>query len=108
MRLQSAAILVASLLATGIETPALAQVGTGPISEDASEKEAGNETIVTARKQKELLQDVRVAITVIRKETLGNFRIDEAGDLASRIPALAVKVGGSGASASIEIRGVGS
>ena len=67
-----------------------------------------NVIVVIARKQEETLQDVPVAITVIDQETLGDFRIDEATDLVSRIPALAVQVGGSGAGASISLRGIGS
>ncbi len=68
----------------------------------------GNTIFVTARKQQETLQDVPVAVTVLTQETLENFRIDEATDLVSRVPALAVQVGGSGAGASISLRGIGS
>ncbi len=68
----------------------------------------GNLIIVTARKQEETLQDVPVAVSVVGGETLDDFRIDEAADLVSRVPALSVQVGGSGAGAQIGIRGINS
>jgi len=66
------------------------------------------EIVVTARNTEESLQDVPVAVTAITSETLDVFRIDEPVDLISRVPALSVSVGGSGASAQINLRGVGS
>lgn len=67
-----------------------------------------DEIVVTARNVEESLQEVPVAVTVVDRDTLDMFRIDEASDLISRIPALTVSVGGSGASAQINLRGVGS
>lgn len=66
------------------------------------------EILVVARNVKESLQETPVAVTALGEETLENFRIDEATDLISRIPALNVSVGGSGAGAQITLRGVGS
>ena len=66
------------------------------------------EIVVTARNTEESLQEVPVAVTVIGRDTLDQFRIDEAADLLSRVPALTISVGGSGASAQINLRGVGS
>jgi iron complex outermembrane receptor protein len=63
---------------------------------------------VVARNYKESLQDVPVAATVIGEEAMDAFRIDEASDLISRIPALNVSIGGSGSGAQITLRGVGS
>lgn len=78
-------------------------------NEAAAANEAdGNLIIVTARKQEETLQDVPVAVSVVSSETLQDFRIDEAADLVSRVPALSVQVGGSGAGAQIGIRGINS
>ena len=77
----------------------------------AVDRESGGyieEIVVTARNTEESLQDVPVAVTAVGKEALDIFRIDEPIDLISRIPALSVSVGGSGASAQINLRGVGS
>jgi iron complex outermembrane receptor protein len=63
---------------------------------------------VIARNYKESLQDVPVAVTTIGEDAMNAFRIDEATDLVSRIPALNVSVGGSGSGAQITLRGVGS
>ena len=45
------------------------------------------EIVVTARMVEESLQDVPVAVTSIGEEALNAFRIDDAVDLVSRIPA---------------------
>jgi len=66
------------------------------------------EILVVARFEEESLQDTTVAVTALDQETLDNFRIDEAADLISRIPALNVSTGGSGAGAQITLRGIGS
>ena len=63
---------------------------------------------VVARNVEESLQEAPVAVTALGEDTLEVFRIDEATDLLSRIPALNVSVGGSGAGAQITLRGVGS
>ncbi|MFT7246138.1 MAG: iron complex outermembrane receptor protein [Candidatus Azotimanducaceae bacterium] len=63
---------------------------------------------VVARNVEESLQDVPVAVTTIGEKAMTMFRIDEATDLISRVPALNVSVGGSGAGAQITLRGVGS
>lgn len=74
-----------------------------------AEAESEMETItVVARNQEESLQDVPVAVTTINEDALNAFRIDEATDLVTRVPALNVSVGGSGAGAQITLRGVGS
>lgn len=66
------------------------------------------EIVVTARMIEESLQEVPVAVTTIGADAVDAFRIDEATDLTSRVPALNVSVGGSGAGAQITLRGVGS
>jgi iron complex outermembrane receptor protein len=66
------------------------------------------EIIVTARMVEETIQDVPVAVTSIGQEAMEDFRIDEATDLMSRVPALNVLIGGSGAGAQITLRGLGS
>ena len=63
---------------------------------------------VVARNTEESLQDVPVAVTTISGDAMDVFRIDEASDLVSRIPALNVSIGGSGSGAQITLRGVGS
>jgi iron complex outermembrane receptor protein len=67
-----------------------------------------DEIVVTARMQEESLQEVPVAVTSIGEAAMEAFRIDEATDLVSRVPALNIVVGGSGAGAQITLRGVGS
>ncbi len=67
-----------------------------------------DEIVVNARHIEESLQDVPVAVTAIDRGTLDAFRIDEAADLVSRIPTLNIQTGGSGASAQVSLRGVGS
>ncbi len=63
---------------------------------------------VTARKQAETLQEVPVAVSVISSETLSSYQINEMADVVSRVPALNIQVGGSGAGGQITLRGVGS
>jgi iron complex outermembrane receptor protein len=76
-------------------------------AESASNDEI-EEILVVARNVEESIQEAPVAVSVIGQETLDLFRIDEATDLLSRIPALNVSVGGSGAGAQITLRGIGS
>ena len=102
--LRTATAMTGALLATGAASPAFGQTAVAEEAEETNE----NVILVIARKQEETLQDVPVAVTVLGSETLENFRIDEAADLASRVPALNVQIGGSGASASITLRGIGS
>ena len=66
------------------------------------------EILVVARNIEESIQEAPVAVSAIDADTLDFFRIDEPTDLLSRIPALNVSVGGSGAGAQITLRGVGS
>ncbi|MGA1371161.1 MAG: TonB-dependent receptor [Pseudomonadales bacterium] len=66
------------------------------------------EVVVTARNIEESLREVPVAVTVLDRDTIDQFRIDQAADLISRVPALTVSIGGSGAGAQINLRGVGS
>jgi len=89
--------------ATALMTPGLSSAQTADTDDAAIE-----EIIVTARNIEESLQDTPVAVTAIDRDTLDVFRIDEAMDLQSRVPALTVSVGGSGQSAQINLRGVGS
>ncbi|MFU7529614.1 TonB-dependent receptor [Qipengyuania sp. ASV99] len=104
-RLLKASGSVAAIGAAMMVAPAAyAQDAEAPLAQ----AENDNLIIVTARKQEESLQDVPVAVAVISGETIDDFRIDEAADLVSRIPALSVQVGGSGAGAQIGIRGINS
>ncbi len=73
-----------------------------------AQDEAMEEIVVYARMVGETLQEVPVAVTSIKGDTLNALRIDEATDLLSQVPALNVSVGGSGAGAQITLRGVGS
>lgn len=66
------------------------------------------EVTVVARRNEESLQEVPVTVTAIGGETLDRYLIDQVADVQSRVPALTIQVGGSGAGASINLRGVGS
>lgn len=88
----------------GFAGPAFAQ---SPADEAANANDVPIIT-VTARKQAETLQEVPVAVTVLGGETLRSFQVNEVADVVSRVPALNVQVGGSGAGGQITLRGVGS
>ncbi|MEH6790611.1 TonB-dependent receptor [Parasphingorhabdus sp.] len=90
---------VATLAMGGFAVPALAQ--------DAVEEDDSRVIIVNARKQNETLQETPVTVTSISSETLDKFQVNEVADVVSRIPALNVQVGGSGAGGQISLRGVG-
>lgn len=79
----------------------------GVHAETAANEEM-EEILVVARNVEESLQETPVAVSAIGEDTLDIFRIDEATDLLSRIPALNVSIGGSGAGAQITLRGIGS
>ncbi|MEM1435597.1 MAG: TonB-dependent receptor [Pseudomonadota bacterium] len=66
------------------------------------------EITVVARRTEETLQEVPVTVTAIGGETLDRYQIDQVADVQSRVPALTIQVGGSGAGASVNLRGVGS
>jgi len=66
------------------------------------------EVTVTARRTAESLQEVPVTVTAIGEETIERYQIDQVADLQSRVPALTIQVGGSGAGASVNLRGIGS
>lgn len=93
--------------ATGLAMLATPQVALAQQAGNAQDA-AQPEIIVTARKQEESLQDAPVAVAVLSQKTLDEFRIDEPTDLLSRVPALSVQIGGSGAGAQIGIRGINS
>lgn len=88
--------------------PALAAQDQTDQASEGSENTRGNVIVVTARSQQETLQEVPVAVSVISAATLQTARIDEAADIVGRVPTLNVQIGGSGASAQISLRGVGS
>ncbi len=79
----------ASLTISGFAAPAFAQ-------DEVDEKDNAI-IIVNARKQDETLQETPVTVTSISADTLDKFQVNEVADVVSRIPALNVQVGGSGA-----------
>lgn len=100
-----------SILATAIglaAAPAVSAQDAASAEPSATEDFESNVIVVTARKQEESLQEVPVSVAVISGEALAANRIDEAADIVGRVPALNVQIGGSGASAQISLRGVGS
>jgi iron complex outermembrane recepter protein len=90
-----------TMVLSGAAAPAFAQ------SAVAGESD-GNEIVVVARKQSETLQEVPAAVTVLGGETLRQYQVNEIADVVTRVPALNVQVGGSGAGGQITLRGVGS
>lgn len=95
--LMSSAITIG---ACGFSAPAIAQ-------DLVEEENSSTVIIVTARKQNETLQETPVTVTSIGGATLDKFQVNEVADVVSRIPALNVQVGGSGAGGQISLRGVG-
>ena len=98
----------ARLLAVSILAISSLTISPITLAQDANDQVVIEEILVIARNIEESLQEAPVAVTAIGEETLDIFRIDEATDLLSRIPALNVSVGGSGAGAQITLRGIGS
>ena len=96
--------MVAALTAVVMLLPLSIQVQAA----DGAANDVIEEIIVVARNVEESLQDAPVAVTAIGEDTLDIFRIDEATDLLSRIPAMNISIGGSGAGAQITLRGIGS
>lgn len=90
----------ACLALSGFAAPAIAQ--------EATEGADTVIIIVTARAQAESLQEVPVNITSLASDTLDTYQVNEIADVVSRVPALNVQVGGSGAGAQISLRGLGS
>ncbi|WP_340165920.1 TonB-dependent receptor, partial [Parasphingorhabdus sp.] len=82
--------------------------GAPAFAQDAIEDENSSKIIiVNARKQDETLQETPVTVTSISADTLEKFQVNEVADVVSRIPALNVQVGGSGAGGQISLRGIG-
>lgn len=88
-----------------LATPQLAYAQAAPADADTA---SAGDIIVTARKQDETLQEVPVTITSVGADTLEKYSVDEAADVASRVPTLNIQVGGSGSGGQISLRGVGS
>ncbi|OAO03299.1 hypothetical protein A8B75_11050 [Sphingomonadales bacterium EhC05] len=84
----------------GVSAPAFAQT-------ESAEEGDNNVIIVNARRQDETLQETPVTVTSISSDTLDKFQVNEVADVVSRIPALNVQVGGSGAGGQISLRGIG-
>ncbi len=90
----------------------LGLAGLAPQTQAASGDTADNnvieEIIVSARRSAESLQEVPVTVTAIGGDTIDRYQIDQVADLQSRVPALTIQVGGSGAGAAVNLRGIGS
>lgn len=96
----SACAIVGSLIAgIGVTTSTTAQESGARVLE---------EIVVTARRQDETLQDVPVTITSVGGEQLANFQLDQAAEIAERIPNFRIQTGGSGSGGTLILRGVGS
>jgi len=88
----------------------LAQLTTLPTqaADGAVQQNVIEEITVTARRSAESLQEVPVTVTAIGGDTIDRYQIDQVADLQSRVPALTIQVGGSGAGAAVNLRGIGS
>jgi iron complex outermembrane recepter protein len=98
--------LVGTALSTAIVSQSAYAQNPG---EPAAEDEAGLAVItVIGRKKTEALQDVPITITSVGQAALDTYQVDQVEDIASRIPALNIQVGGSGSGGQISLRGLGS
>ncbi|MEM1434588.1 MAG: TonB-dependent receptor [Pseudomonadota bacterium] len=88
--------------------------GAGTLAVVASSAQAAEsarvveEVVVQARRQDETLQDVPVTITSVGGQQLDNFQLDQAQEIAERIPNFNIQTGGSGSGGTLNLRGVGS
>jgi iron complex outermembrane receptor protein len=99
--------LVTALMSSAVTIGAFS-FGAPAFAQDSIEDENSNKIIiVNARKQDETLQETPVTVTSISADTLDKFQVNEVADVVSRIPALNVQVGGSGAGGQISLRGIG-
>jgi len=64
------------------------------------------EMIVTAQKRSEILQDIPISVSVVTSETLNDFSIDTAEDLATIVPGFTIEPAPQGLLAG-KIRGLG-
>jgi iron complex outermembrane recepter protein len=99
--------LVGTALSSAIVSPsAHAQTADAP---PAADNTTVLETIfVTGRKKVETLQEVPITVTSVGAKTLETFQVDQVEDIANRMPALNIQVGGSGSGGQISLRGLGS
>jgi iron complex outermembrane receptor protein len=107
--------VVLCLLTAGIHSTAIAQ--TGAIEEETNESteevtvkknSAAIEMItVTAQRREEQVNDVPVALTVLSSEQLENSFANKVDDLATMIPSLSIRKGGTTRNSSIFFRGIG-
>jgi iron complex outermembrane recepter protein len=86
----------------------LGAFSTAAIAQTAPAVDEENIIIVNARNQSETLQEVPVAVTVLSGDSIKDFQVNEIADVVTRVPALNVQVGGSGAGGQITLRGIGS
>jgi len=99
--------LMTALMSSAVTIGAFS-FGAPALAQDSIEDENSNKIIiVNARKQDETLQETPVTVTSISADTLDKFQVNEVADVVSRIPALNVQVGGSGAGGQISLRGIG-
>ena len=105
---QSGAILRNALIATAVFGLPQAFSTAVHAQDTGARDNVIEEVTVTARRTEETLQEVPVTVTAITGETLSRYLIDQVADVQSRVPALTIQVGGSGAGASVNLRGVGS
>jgi iron complex outermembrane recepter protein len=98
----------AFVLATLAVAPVYAQDASSSDAE-ATEDSGGLEAItVIGRKKAESLQEVPITVTSVGQAALDTYQVDQVEDIASRIPALNIQVGGSGSGGQISLRGLGS
>ena len=98
--LMGASVGVATMLAAG-----------GALAEDDASRTAGpvvvDEIMVTAQKRAENVQDVPLAITAVRGETLASMNITQPQQLSLIDPSVRFKQSLSSSASGLTIRGVG-
>ena len=104
IKINHQSLTIGTVLAIGLSSAA------GPATAQQANAQSATieEITVTARRSAESLQDVPVTVTAIGGETIDRYQFDQVADLQSRIPALTIQVGGSGAGAAVTLRGIGS
>lgn len=99
-----------NILKGGIAFAALQSFATATLAQDSSteDEEVWLETIVvTASKRPQTLQEVPIAVSVVRGEEIQQAEIQDVLDLQSLVPSLEVRQSGSTAGTGFVIRGFG-
>lgn len=105
-----AALLCATMLATGTAAPAFAQEA--PAADQTAtatpDDAANNDIVVTGSRRQTTLQDAPINISAVSAETIKNQRLDDIRSLASFTPGVTVADTGPASAGRIILRGISS